>query len=142
VSHCQFIAHSAIQAKEQQATDLLIEGMMAIAGPYHRHLRDERLRMAQHELHYGHAAMEGLGDMAGIKPIPAAGAVYQRATHCAFSTHASRVADGTFVSDHGDSRRATITKNDQQGNNRRGRKVNVAGDLAQIVENKAPWQFD
>ena len=56
--HVQLVRRQTIQAQQQPAAQLLVERMMAVADRGLRHLRDQRLRVAQQQVQQRAGAVE------------------------------------------------------------------------------------
>src|SRR5579863_5643794 len=69
--------------------------------------------------------------------IGVAGTLYDCAARRSLPAHEQRDADETFVAHHGDLRRGTVRQHIQQRDDRVDRKIDVAQDIARLIQNLA-----
>src|ERR1700694_858095 len=108
---------------------------MAIAHCGLRHLRDQGLRVAQQQNLQRPISMELVLELLSDQPVSVTGALYDRPTWGGFTAHEQRDADEAFVADHRNFRRGAVFQHVQQRHDGVDRKVNVAQDIAGLVQN-------
>jgi len=142
LGHGQLIGRQAAEGQQQPAAQLLIHRVMAIAHRGLGHLRDQGLRIAQKQELQLAVAMELILEMLSDQTVGVAGALHDRPARGDFTAHEQRDADEAFVADDRDFRRRAVCQHIQQRNDAVGRKINMAQDIAGLVQNLAERHRD
>src|ERR1700730_13638801 len=86
--------------------------------------------------------MELVLELLSDQAVSVTGALHDRPTRGGFTAHEQRDADEAFVADHRDFRRGAVGQHVQQRYDGVGRKVNVAQDIAGLVQTLPEWHRD
>ena len=87
---------------------------MPVAHGRLRHLRDQRLRVAQQDVEHFAVTIEFLLEAIAREAVRVAGALHDGAARRGFAAHEQRHANGAFVAHHGDFRRRAILHHIEQ----------------------------
>ena len=135
--HRKLVRLQAIQTQQQPAAQLLVDRVMPVADRGLRHLRDQRLRVAQQQVH-GRAEPAELGlEQVGLEAVSVPGALHHRAAGRGVAAHEQRYAENALVADDGDFGRRAILHHVQQRNDAGRREVDVSQRGAGLVEHVA-----
>jgi len=137
--HDQFGAFQPVQAQQQPAAQLLVQRVVPVAHRGLRHLRDQRLRVAQHQVHGRAAEVELVPHLAGIKPKALAGALNHSAAGRGAPAHEHRDADQAFSAHDGDLTCFAVFRHEQQRHDGGGRKEYVLRRVAGFGQHLAQW---
>ena len=140
--HHQLVAVQPVQAQQQPAAQLLVQRVVAVAHRGLRHLRDQRLRVAQQQVHHRAGAFELVLDDAGAQAPALARALHHGAAGRGLAAHEQRDADHAFVADHRNLGRRAVLHHVQQRDDGRGREVHMAERAARLVQHLAERQVD
>ena len=133
--HLQSIGGQAIQAHEQQTTELLICRVVAVAHCGLRHLREQGLRVAQHQVLQRASAAEFLFEQRTAEPVGHTGAVHDRPVRRDLVVRHQRDANHAFVAEHGNFGGCAALREKHQRDDRINRKVHVLLDVTGLIEN-------
>jgi hypothetical protein len=137
LGHGERLVLQSIQGQQQPAAQLLIDGMVAIAGSGLHHLGDQRLGVAQHQVVEFLVAIEFGLEVPTPEPVGMAAALHDRPARRALSAHEQGDAQDAVVADHGDFRGAAILHDVEKGDDGIGGEVDVVQNVAGFVEHLA-----
>ena len=112
---------------------------MAIAHGGLRHLRDQRLRVAQQQDLHAPVAMELVLEPLAHQPVSVAGALDDRPARRRLAPHEQGDPDDAFVADHRNLRGRAVLHHVQERDDRIGWKVDMALHIAGLVQHFAEW---
>ena len=115
--------------------------MVAVAHGCLRHLRDERLRVTQQQVHYRAALVELFFHQLGFQPKPLAGTLHHRPARRGAAAHEQRHPHQALTTDDGDFARGTVFHHVEQRNDGSAWKVHILHGAAGLVQNMAEWQI-
>jgi len=111
LGHRELVARQPVQAEQQPAAELLVERVMAVADSRLRHLRDECLGVAQHEVQH-RCPLELVLHGCRRQPEAFARTLHDSAARRRLAAHEERDADDAFVAHDGDLGRRTVLENE------------------------------
>ena len=98
--------------------------MVAVADRRLRHLRDQRLRVAQQQVQHGRT-LELFPDSSGVEPKTLSGALHNRPAGGGLTTHKKRDTDDALVPHHGNFGRRAVFHDVQQRHDGCGREIHM-----------------
>src|ERR1700687_697449 len=137
LGHRQFVGRQAVQGQQQPTAQLLVYRVMAVADCSLGHLREQRLRVTQQQNLHLTVAMKLVLEFLAEQPVSITGALYDRAVRGRFAAHEQRDSNETLVSYYGDFRGRAGFHHVQKRYDRVGGKIDVAQDIARLVQNLA-----
>ena len=127
----------AIEAQQQPPAQLLVDRVMPIADRRLRHLRDQRLGIAQQQMHRRTEAPELALEQFGLEPHAVPRALHDGAAGRGVAAHEQRNAEDAFVAHDGDFGRRAVLHDVEQRHDGRGREIDVAQLRPRFVEDLA-----
>src|SRR6202521_59477 len=97
LGHGEFVRLQTIEAQQQPSAQLLVDRMMPIAYRRLRHLGDQRLGVAQQEVHGRAETPELILEQSGLEPESMPGALHHRAAGRGLAAHEQGYAENTLV---------------------------------------------
>jgi hypothetical protein len=140
LGHLERTGRQPVHAEKQPAAQLLLQRMMPVAYRRLRHLRDQRLGVAQQEQLERAAAIELAPDHHGRNAVGMARVLHHRAAGGRFAAHERRDADHPFVSGKRELRRGSVARHREQRNDAIGREIDVVEALAGFVHGASQRQ--
>jgi hypothetical protein len=137
LSHDQFVRRQAVQAQQQPAAELLIQGVMAVAHCRLGHLGKQGLGVAQQQMLHETAALEVIFHQLASQPVAVSGALHHGATGGGFSAHEQGNADHALVAHHGNLGGCPIFHDVEQGDDGAGGKEHVAHLDTRLIQHMA-----
>ena len=128
ISSCVIVSEfdgQPVQAQQQRAAQLLLHRVVPVADGGLRHLRDQRLGVAQQQAHHRAGAAEFLLQQLRLQAVAVAGAAHHGAAGRGVAAHEHRDAHHALVADHGDFGGCAVLQHIQQGNDAGGREIHV-----------------
>src|SRR5438045_1277926 len=114
--------------------------MVAVAYGGLRHLRDQRLRVAQQQNLQGAATFEFLLHDRSPQPVALAAALHNGAARRRLAAHEERDPDYAVVADDGDLGRSAVLQYIEERNDRATREIQVALGTARFVHRRSKRQ--
>src|SRR5690242_18820317 len=111
--------------------------MMPIAYRGLRHLRNECLRIAQQQAHYGAGAIELLFQQLRLQSKTVSRALNHSPARRGFTAHEQRYAEYAFIADHGDFGRCAILQYIEQRYDGGGREIYMFQLSARLAQGLA-----
>jgi len=121
--HRELVRGQPIEAEQQPAAELLVDRTMPVADRRLRHLRQQRLRIAQQQMLRRPGASELALQQLPRKPERRAGALHDGAARGGLTAHEEGNTHHALVADHGDLGGRTILHDVEEGHDR-GRAAN------------------
>jgi hypothetical protein len=140
--HHQFATLQPIQAQQQPAAQLLIEGMMPIAYRGLRHLRDESLGVSQQQVKSRPSLIEFRFHEGRPQPTSQPRALHNCAAGGGFTPHEKRHTHDAFVSDDRNLRGCAVFHDVEQGDDCGDGKIDVVERDAGLVHHFTEWHID
>jgi hypothetical protein len=99
-----------------------------------RHLRDERLGIAQQQVHHRRGAIEFLLQQLRFHPVSIAGALHHGPARRGLAAHEKRYAEYPLVADHCDFGRRTVLHDIEERHDRGRREIDMPQASARLVQ--------
>ena len=131
----------SIETEQKPSAQLLVQRMVPVAHRRLRHLRDQRLGIAQQQVQH-RCPVELVLDHTRFQAQALAGALHDRAAGRGLAAHEQRDADDALVADHSDLGRSAIFHDVQQRDDGSDRKVHMAQRAAGLVKHLSQRHFD
>src|SRR6202158_4231915 len=135
LSHGELVRSQTIETQQQPPAQLLIDRMMAIAHRRLRHLGDQRLGVAQQEMHGRTETPELILEQIGLKPESVPRALHHRAAGRGLAAHEQRYAEDALVADDSNFSRRAILHDVEERKDGGGGEVDIPQLDSGFIEN-------
>src|SRR6202158_5835276 len=126
LGHGELVRLQTIETQQQPAAQLLVDRMMPIAYRGLRHLCDQRLGVAQQEVHRRTETPELILKQSGLEPESVPRALHHSAAGRGLAAHEQGYAQNTLVADDGNFSGRAILHDVQQRKDGGGGEIDVA----------------
>ncbi|MNV60478.1 hypothetical protein D3C71_1529410 [compost metagenome] len=133
----ELVTREPVEGEQQPAAELLIDGVVTIAHRRLRHLGQERLGVAQHQVQHVAVQIEFAFEQLPFQAVGMASTLHQGAAGGAFAPHEQGHPDQPLVAHHGDLRRGAVFHHIEQGDDAVDGEIDMAQGVARFVQDLA-----